>query len=70
MPSRYFTNVKEKFYNPTPQVFLSTIQRLLTWKLSAAVFSFACTPSATGSFIGVLMQRATVVDPRGARKRI
>ena len=32
MPSRYLTNVKEKFYYPTPQDFLSTIHSLLIWK--------------------------------------
>ena len=58
MPSRYITNLKEKFYYPTPQDFLSTIHSLLIWKLLATMFSFACTPGATGSFIEVLMQHA------------
>ena len=57
MPSRYVTNVKEKFYHLTPQDVLSIVHSLLIWKLLAAVFSFACTPGAAGSFIGVLMQQ-------------
>ena len=43
MPSRYFTNVNETFYNPTPRDFLSIVRNLLIWKFLAVVFSLVST---------------------------
>ena len=59
MPSRYLTNVKEKFCLLSNSAGLSLYNSSLhIWKLLAAMLALACTPGATGSFIGVLMQHA------------
>ena len=59
MPSRYLTNVKEKFCLLSDSSGLSQYHSQLTYlEILAAVFSLACTPGVIGAFIRVLMQHA------------
>ena len=65
MPSRYFTNVKEKFYYPTPLGFLNTIHSLLNWKFLVALLSLACTSGVVGALLEVLMQHSRHFEGQG-----
>ena len=58
--------LKKKFYNPTPQDFPT----YLFGNFRPQCFHLFVHQALLASFIGVLMQRATVVDPRGGRKRV